>query len=92
MIDATGIAPLLARSAPLVFEHYGVKLYARTAAGEYAYGDSQGLYEWRDGERIQYSGGDQQAASAGGFHQHSDIVDVPFLRGLGALTSRRRLN
>jgi hypothetical protein len=86
------LGALLERSVPLVFERCGVKLYARTPAGEYAYGDSQGLYEWRDGDRIHYSGGDQQAASAGGFHQHSDIVDVPFLRGLEALKMRDVMN
>lgn len=76
----------------LVFRRYGAKLYASTPAGEYAYGDSQGLYEWRDGQRIHYSGGDQQASDARGFYRHDDIVNYPFLRGLTALTRREALN
>ena len=83
---------ILARSMPLVFVRYGCKLYAKTPAGEYAYGDSQGLYEWRDHQRIHYSGGDQQAASSSGFHRHGPGVDWPFLRGLEALTARTGLN
>ena len=62
----------------LVFTELGYKAYARTPAGELAYSDSQGLYEWRrvpkavpdllgDTElvRIQYSGGDRQGSSRG---------------------------
>jgi hypothetical protein len=86
------LTDLLERSAPLVFTRHGRKFYARTPAGEYAYGDGQGLYEWRDGQRIHYSGGDRQASSDGGFHRHGDIVDTPFLRGLESLKDRRRLN
>lgn len=82
----------LAATVPLRFIRYRSKLYARTPGGELAYGDSQGLYEWRDGKRIHYSGGDQQASSGGGFHQHSGLVDMPFLRGLRVLMSRSRLN
>jgi len=67
----------------LRFEPYGCKLYALLPAGEFGYGDSQGLYEWRrvpvpgadrrvfpDGTmlvRIDYSGGDQQASDRNGF-------------------------
>jgi hypothetical protein len=76
----------------LRFEHYGSKLYARTPSGEYAYGDMQGLYEWRGSERIHYSGGDRQASSEGSFHRHGGLVDYPFLRGLAALASRASLN
>lgn len=83
---------ILARSVPLVFERYGCKLYAKTPGGEYAYGDAQGLYEWRGHERIHYSGGDQQASDATGFYRHSDIVDKPFLRGLDALRARTGLS
>jgi hypothetical protein len=40
---------ILSRSAPLVFTEAGPggKWYAETPAGEFAYSDSQGLYEWR---------------------------------------------
>jgi hypothetical protein len=83
---------ILDRSVPLVFERYGCKVYARTPGGEYAYSDDQGLYEWRGHERIHYSGGDRQASSGGGFHRHSAIVDMPFLRGLDALRARTGLS
>jgi hypothetical protein len=85
----------LAATMPLVFVRpYGPdrKAYARTPAGELAYSDSQGLYEWRDGKRIHYSGGDQQASSGGGFHRHSSLVDEPFLRGLAAIADRTGQN
>jgi hypothetical protein len=65
----------------LVFTDIGHKAYARTPAGEFAYSDSQGLYEWRRVPytgldmaglpmethlvRIQYSGGDRQGSSHG---------------------------
>lgn len=49
----------------LRFEHYGSKVYARTPAGEFQFGDVTGLNEWRDGRRIRYTGGDQQAAVGG---------------------------
>jgi hypothetical protein len=63
----------------LVFVEQGHKVYARTPGGEYAYSDSQGLYEWRTVPfagptgwpmetalvRIQYSGGDRQGSSRG---------------------------
>jgi hypothetical protein len=72
-------------SVPLVFTRSpsGHKVYAPTPAGEYAYSDSQGLYEWRrvfstafDDRglpvpdfmiRIDYSGGDRQASDRDGF-------------------------
>lgn len=63
---------------PLVFVPHGRKVYARLPAGEYAYSDAQGLYEWRRvpkavpdllGDtllvRIAYSGGDRQGSSDG---------------------------
>jgi hypothetical protein len=65
---------ILSRSVPLVFKRSGAKWFAETPAGELAYGDSQGLYEWRRVHlpgggmtcvRIDYSGGDQQAARNG---------------------------
>jgi hypothetical protein len=68
-------------SVPLVFTPNGNKLYAPTPAGEYAYSDAQGLYEWRRVPyagpqapglpmttmlvRIHYSGGDRQGSSNG---------------------------
>jgi len=76
----------------LRFRRYGLKLYAQTPAGEIAFGDATGLYEWRGHQRIHYSGGDRQASSQGGFHRYGDLVDYPFLRGLAELTSRNRLN
>lgn len=42
------------------------KVYAETPGGEWAFSDQQGLYEWRDGDRIDYSGGDKQAADSNG--------------------------
>jgi hypothetical protein len=67
----------------LVFTDIGRKAYARTSAGEFAYSDSQGLYEWRRVPytgpqtpglpmdtilvRIDYSGGDRQASDRSGF-------------------------
>lgn len=38
---------ILARSMPLVFTSHGAKRFAETPAGEFAYSDAQGLYEWR---------------------------------------------
>jgi hypothetical protein len=101
VLTEADIAGLLARSVPLVFADYGVKLYARTPGGEYAYADSQGLYEWRDGERIHYSGGDRQGSSHGGFwtsggNLAADLArepaSWPSRRGYVAALSRRRLN
>lgn len=67
----------------LKFERHGSKIYAQLPAGEFGYGDAQGLYEWRrvpvdgadphlfpDGTmlvRIDYSGGDRQASDRSGF-------------------------
>jgi hypothetical protein len=76
----------------LIFVRYGSKLYAQTPAGEYAYGDVSGLYEWRGSTRIHYSGGDRQASSSGGMHHHGPLLDTPFLRGLTAVMSKARLN
>jgi hypothetical protein len=83
---------LLSLSEPLVFRRDGSKFYARTPGGEIAYGDASGLYEWRHGKRIHYSGGDQQASGPSGFYQHSDLINYPFLRGLDALKLPGRLN
>lgn len=98
MLTETDLASLLARSEPLVFVDHGVKLYARTPAGEYAYGDRQGLYEWRDGQRIDYSGGDQQHSDRSGFWHSGPGGDDrpkagwPGRRGYVAALARRRLN
>lgn len=101
MLTETDLAGLLARSVPLVFGHGGVKLYARTPGGEYAYGDAQGLYEWRDGERIHYSGGDRQGSSHGRFWISGGSLGAdlarrpgswPHRRGYVASLSRRRMN
>jgi hypothetical protein len=72
---------IVARSMPLTFVPHGSKWHAQTPAGEMAYGDAQGLYEWRrvrvagadpllfpDGMmsvRIHYTGGDRQGSSDG---------------------------
>lgn len=68
------------------------KVYARLPGGEFAYSDSQGLYEWRrvpvpgadprlfpDGTmlvRIDYSGGDRQASDRNGFWSHGDSAST----------------
>jgi len=44
----------------------GRKWYARTPTGELAWSDQQGLYEWRNGQRIAYTGADRQAADSTG--------------------------
>lgn len=82
------------RFVPLVFERYGRKMYARTRAGEWAYGDSQGLYEWRDGELIYYSGGDRQASDREGFWTTSATPGHvrAHQRGRAAALDRRRLS
>lgn len=55
----------------LVFATHGTKLYAKTPTGEYAFGDVQGLYEWRRpdpegrAQRIDHTGGDRVGAKAG---------------------------
>lgn len=49
----------------LTFTRHGGKWYAQTPRGEYAWSESQGLYEWRDGQRIHYSGADRQGSSDG---------------------------
>jgi hypothetical protein len=70
----------------LEFKVHGRKVYAQTPGGEYAYSDSQGLYEWRRVPytgpqtpglpmdtilvRIDYSGGDRQASDRDGFWSH----------------------
>lgn len=50
------------------FIRHGVKWYARTSEGEIAYGNDQGLYQWHQGVRIDYSGGDRQCSSNGEMH------------------------
>ncbi len=45
---------------PLVFERHGSEEWvAPTPMGEIAYGEFQGIYEWRDRQRIDHTGGDQ---------------------------------
>lgn len=46
----------------------GRKWYARTPGGEYAWGEYQGLYEWRNGQRIAYTGADMQISTPEGMH------------------------
>jgi hypothetical protein len=88
------MADILARSVPLVFTRHGSKFYASTPGGEIAYGDSQGLYEWRNGQVIVYSGGDRQASDPGGFWTTSATAKHVRSRVLGcaAALSRARLN
>ena len=54
----------------LRFQRYGHKWYAKTPLGEYAWSDSQGLYEWtrvnNKLQRISYTGGDLQASDKKG--------------------------
>lgn len=95
----TDIAARLKSAVPLVFTGYGVKLYARTPGGEYAYGDGQGLYEWRDGRRIHYSGGDRQFSDRKGMHRFGPEApgrppgSSPYDRGArAAVMNRARLN
>ena len=79
------------------------KWYARTADGEFAYGEGQGLYQWhRDGTgeliRTHYSGGDRQCSSNGELWQLGGAAGAtldaptPTSRGLIAAfnTSSRR--
>jgi len=67
------------------------KWYSRTPTGEFAFSDFQGLYEWRDSERIQYSGGDRQASDHNGRWYMSGNGE-PNLRGFAAATSGVRVN
>jgi hypothetical protein len=82
----------LAATVPVRFERHGAKFCARTPHGELAYSDAQGLYEWRGGQRIHYSGGDRQASGGGGWYRHSDLPDLSFTRGLEALMSQASLS
>lgn len=77
----------------LKFKRLGVKVYAATPAGEYAYSDSQGLYEWRHGQRIDHSGGDRQGSSQGVFWLDGPPArPEPKQRGIAEALSRARLN
>lgn len=75
----------------LIGIRYGAKWYFRTPMGELAYGEGQGLYEWRDGQRIDHTGGDQQAASGGRRHTMHSSSSAK-LRGLYEAHPSRRLN
>lgn len=57
------LAELLAETVPLVFVRSGSKWYARTPEGELAYGEGQGLYEWRKHgrERVDHTGADRSS-------------------------------
>lgn len=79
---------------PLEFIRYRVKAYARTPDGELAYGDAQGLYEWRGGTLIFYSGGDRQASDPSGFWttSSSGVHQQAYQLGRAAAMSRVRLN
>ncbi len=81
----------------------GAKVYAQTPSGELAFGDSQGLYEWRNGVRIDYTGGDRQGSSGGQMWTSGPVgmdptpealrhAAGPKRRGFQAALSRRRLN
>lgn len=55
-----------------------LKWYAETPAGEYAWADHQGLYEWRREhgqlQRIDYTGGDRQCSEPAGMWTWSGTV------------------
>ncbi|KAB2347311.1 hypothetical protein [Actinomadura rudentiformis] len=81
----------------LAFADHGAgchKWYARTATGEIAYSDTQGLYQWHDGQRIDYSGGDRQCSS----DEHMHTLGIggpqphPIRLGLLAAVSPARRN
>ncbi len=75
---------------PLVFERHGEKLYARTPRGEIAHGEAQGLYEWRHGKRIDYTGGDRPAALDGEWLDRSHNFYGRSARREGLLEAARR--
>lgn len=71
----------------LKFVRYGEKWYARTPAGEFAYGHNQGLYEWLNHKRIDYTCPGRQISSDGALHTVGplgDAVDAPLRRGFAA--------
>ncbi len=69
------------------------KVYAETPMGEYAYADRQGLYEWRNGERIDHSGGDKQISSNGQLWIAGlPCKTGPKTRGIQEALRRARLN
>jgi hypothetical protein len=81
----------------LRFRRHGSKWYAETPAGEYAFGDQQGLYEWRriDGrlERIDHTGGDRSHVIHGQMTRPGQGGNGgPKLRGFAAAVSNRRVN
>lgn len=72
----------------LRFRRHGEKWYAETPAGELAFGDRQGLYEWRDGRRIHYTGGDQTHVVDGQL-TYGTPGGEPHRRGLAAYLQER---
>jgi hypothetical protein len=81
----------------LRFHDYGVKAYARTPGGEYAWSNRSGLYEWRDGVRIHYTGGDQQWSDRNGMWTDGPAGDRgdrpwPHQLGFAAALSKVRVN
>lgn len=70
----------------LIFKDHGVgcrKWYARTSNGEFAFSDTQGLYQWHDGHRIQFTGGDRQHSSDGRMWHFGDETLQPTPAYLG---------
>lgn len=73
----------------LVFVQHGEKFYAKTPGGEIAVSPSGKVYEWRDGERIDYTGGDYQCSGDGVmWTMHSQ--EGPSLRGFRAVLATAR--
>lgn len=93
--DAAAIG-LSADGLFLVFTTHGTKVFARTPLGEYAFGESQGLYEWtRDAKgrsiRIAHTGSDRTNVVDGQV-THSTARPEPRIRGHRASQSPARLN
>lgn len=75
------------------FKKFGRKAYARTATGGFAFGDTQGLYQWHRGFRIDYTGGDRQCSDADGMYSLGTVADAaPMLLGLIYAVSTNRRN
>lgn len=66
------------------------KWYAETPSGEYQISAACGLIEWRDGERIDHTGGDRQISDHRGLWTHSSSSRAPMLRGFQQAFARYR--
>jgi len=75
----------------LIFERYGQKMYARTWGGELAFGENSGLHEWREGQRIDYTGGDRQHSGNGRMWMTGGRGE-PARLGFAAAVSPLRMN